>query len=147
MKRYVQSIFFLFLICSSMARAISEGQPQVLLEWHSDYADYAVTPYSFPDHQIEMLMRTVMGCGESQEITVLDVLNVREFRLNDCSTDEALKYISVLKYFPYLSTVEIVNCGLESIPKELTETSITSLWLKRSKRLIRSGENEKPDIS
>lgn len=129
MKKSIQAIFFLFLICSGMAKAMSEGQPQVLLEWHSDYLDNAVTPYSFPDRQTEMLMRKVMGYNESREITVLDVLNVSEFRLHDCSTEEALACISVLKYFPWLRTVEIVNCGLKTIPEALVETSVTSLWL------------------
>ncbi|MBQ2992028.1 MAG: leucine-rich repeat domain-containing protein [Clostridia bacterium] len=108
----------------------ADGQKERLIGWSSDQSHSWDTPYSFPDERTEALMRKIIGGSKKKTILYQDVEKIRSFRLSDASTEVALEYISVLKYFPNLDVVDIHNCGLKEVPIEIGELPITSLSLQ-----------------
>lgn len=134
MKRLASMLFGTLLILCCVSAAAEDFQKEdfqkeLLAGWYGEDWDYLRSPYEFPDKRTEELMRSMMRCSEDQSITNWDISNVRSVYLEDRTLEETLEYISVLKYFPNLASVDIINCGLKEIPKELCELPIRCLQL------------------
>ena len=109
--------------------SMAEEEILVYQQWKNDAVEMMNQEFVFPNEITETLMRYIMKCDEKDKITYFDVHNVRSFEINNRSPEEVEKYLSVLKYFPNLDTVDIQNCGLKEIPYELSKIPITSLYL------------------
>lgn len=135
--KYILSL--LLLLCCLVPAGIAESSLDemypdgervlVIGGGRAENKDFSNEPYPFPDSRTEELMRVILGREHGELITYKAVSDVSEFRLYGQTMETALEYISVLKYFPWLRTVEIIDCGLKEVPKELAALPITSLWL------------------
>lgn len=125
----VCNIFSIGSAEKSLHEEYPDGARILVIGGRDTEKEFSNEPYVFPDSKTEHLMRTVMQRKNDDVITYKDISNISEFRIYGKTAEEAEEYISVLKFFPWLRTVEIVDCGLKSIPVELTETQVESLWL------------------